>query len=56
MHKNHFCLVCKSQGVSFNKAIEELKLNFKVVDIVISDKHVKSFIKYEYNHKKYNLN
>ena len=26
--------------------------NFKVVDNVISDKHIKSFIKYEYNPKK----
>ena len=34
MYKNHFCLICESEGVSFNKAIEELKLNFKVVDNV----------------------
>ena len=32
-------------------AITELKDNFEVVDKVISDKHVKSFIKYEYNTK-----
>ena len=31
------------------EAIKELKDNFKVVDNVISDKHVKSFIKYEYD-------
>ena len=48
MYKNHFCLNRKSNAISFNKAIEELKLNFKVVNNVISDKHVKSFIKYEY--------
>ena len=48
----HFCLIWKSNGVSFEKAITELKDNFKVVDNVISDKHVKSFIKYEYNPKK----
>ena len=36
MSKNHFCLVT-----------EELKLNFKVVDNIISGKHIKSFIKYE---------
>ena len=42
----------KSNGVSFNPATEELKVNFKVVDNVISDKHVKSFVKYEYDPKK----
>ena len=48
----HFCLIWKSDGISFKKAITEIKDNFKVVDNVISDKHVKSFIKYEYNPKK----
>ena len=31
---------------------KELKLNLKVIDKVISDKHVKSFIKHEYKPKK----
>ena len=45
IHNNHFCLIGKSNGISFNQAIEnELELNFKVVDDVISDKHVESFI------------
>ena len=52
IYNKHFCLIWKSDGISFEKAITELKDNFKVVDIVISDKHVKSFIKYEYNPKK----
>ena len=53
IYNNHFCLIWKSDGVSFNQVIEhKLKPNFKVVDNVISDKHVKSFIKYEYNPKK----
>ena len=39
----------------FDKAIKESKDNFKIVDNVISDEHVKSFIKYEYNPKKYLL-
>ena len=53
IHNNHFCLIWKSERISFNQVIEnELKPNFKVVDNVISDKHVKSFIKYEYNPKK----
>ena len=56
MYENHFCLTWKSKAFSFNKAMEELKINFKVVDNVISDKHVKSFIKYEYKPKEFNLN
>ena len=46
IYNNHFCLLWKSNCISFNQVIEnELKPNFKVVDNVISDKHVKSFIK-----------
>ena len=52
MSKNHFCLIWKSNDISFNKATEELKLNFKVVDNVFSDEHVKSFNKYEYKTRK----
>ena len=52
IHENHFCLIWKSDGISFDKAIKELKDNYKVIDNVISDKHVKSFIKYEYKRKK----
>ena len=51
-HNNHFCLIWKSNGFSFSQAIKELKDNFKVIDNNISDKHVKSFIKYEYKHKR----
>ena len=53
IYNNQFCLIWKSKGISFNQVIEnELKPNFKVVVNVISDKHDKSFIKYEYNPKK----
>ena len=53
IHKSHFCSVWKSQNVNFlKKTMEELKLNFKVVDIYISDKHDEKFIKYEYNPEK----
>ena len=52
MCKNHFCLIWKSRGVSFKKAIEELKINFKVVDNVITDEHVKIFTRYEYKCEK----
>ena len=48
IHNKHFCLIWKTIGFSFSQAIEELKNNFKVVDNIISDKHDKSFIKYEY--------
>ena len=47
MENNHFCLIWKSQNISFNQVKEnDLKPNFKVLDNVIPDKHVKSFIKY----------
>ena len=52
IYNNHFYLIWKSNGISFNQAIRELKDNFKVVDNVVSDKPVKSFIIYEYNPKK----
>ena len=43
LYKNHFALIWKSNGISFNKAIEELKINFKIVDNCISKRHIKSF-------------
>ena len=52
IHNIHFCLIWKSDGVSVEGAIKELKDNFRVVDNVICDKHVKSYIKYEYKPKK----
>ena len=52
LYNNHFCWVWKSNGISFDKTIKESKDNFKNFDIVNSDKHVKSFIKYEYYPKK----
>ena len=52
IHNYHFCLIWKSNGISFDKAINELKDNFKIVDNVISVKHVKSYIKYEYTAEK----
>ena len=55
MSNKHFCLIWKSNGISFIRAIEELKLIFKVVDNVISDKHVKSSVKSEYKPNNFNL-
>ena len=56
--KHHLCTKTvpvyfwKSDTFDCNKAIEELKLIFKVVDNVISDKHVESYIKEEYKLEK----
>ena len=52
IYNNRFCLIWKSDGISFEKAITELKNNFGFVDNVISEKHFKCFNKYEYNPKK----
>ena len=49
---NHFCSIWKSQGVSFNQAIQELKNNFKIVDNYITDENVNSHFKYEFTPKK----
>ena len=48
LYNNHFCLIWKSQGVSFNQAIQELKNNFKIVDNYITEENVNSHFKYEY--------
>ena len=52
MYHNPFCLNWKSNGISFNKEIEELKLNFKVVDVAMSHKNDKNVIKYKHKPKK----
>ena len=52
MYRNHFSLIWKSNGTTFNKSIEEVKLNNKIVNNIISDDHVKSFNKDEYKSKK----
>ena len=52
LYNNHFCLIWKSQGVSFNQAIQELKNNFKLVDNYITGENVHSHFKYEFVPKK----
>ena len=52
LYNNHFCLIWKSQGVSFNQAIQELKSNFKIVDNYITEENVNSHFKYEFIPKK----
>ena len=52
LYNNHFCLIWKSHGVSFNQAITELKANFKMVDFYITEENVTSHFKYEFTPKK----
>ena len=52
LYKNHFCLIWKSQKISFNQAIREMKDNFKIVDNYISEENVNSHFKYEFIQKK----
>ena len=52
LDNNHFCLIWKSEKVSFNQAIKELKDNFEVVDNFITEDNVNSHFKYEFIPKK----
>ena len=49
---NHFCLIWKSERVSFIQAIKELKDSFKMVDNYITEEKVNSHFKYEFSPKK----
>ena len=49
---NHFCLIWKSEGVSFTQAIKDLKDNVKIVNNYITDENVFSHFKYEFIPKK----
>ena len=49
LQNNHFCLKWKSEGVSFNQAIKELK---DIVDNYITEENVSSRFKYEFIPKK----
>ena len=48
----HFYLILKSQNVSFNQAINELKANFEIADNYITEENVNSHFKYEFIPKK----
>ena len=48
LQKNHFCLIWKSEGVSFYQAIKDLKDNFKIVDIYLTEQIFNSHFKYEF--------
>ena len=52
LYNNHICLIWKSQSVSFNQAIQELKNNFRMVDNYITEENVNAYFKYEFMPKK----
>ena len=52
LYNNHFCFKWKSEGLSFNQAIKELKDNFKIVDNFITEENVKSHFEHIYKPKK----
>ena len=52
LYNNHFCLIWKTEGVSFNQAIRELKDNFQIVNNYITEENVNSHFKYEFTPKK----
>ena len=56
LFNNHFCVIWKSEGVSFKQAIKELKDNFKIVDNYITEENVTSHFKYEFIPKKIQSN
>ena len=52
LFNNHFCLIWKSEGVSFKQAVRELIDNFKMVDKFITEENIISHFKYEFIPKK----
>ena len=52
LYKKHYCLIWKSQNVSFNQTIQELKNSFKIVDNSMTEENVNSHFKYEFIPKK----
>ena len=48
LHYNHFCLIWKTEKINFNQAVKELKDNFIMVDISITEENLKSHFKYEF--------
>ena len=52
LYNNHFCLIWKSQNISFDQAVIELKKDFKIVNNYITHENVKSYFEYKYQPKK----
>ena len=48
LNNYHFCLLWNSEKVSFNKAIKDLKDNFKIADNYITEENVKSRFKNDF--------
>ena len=46
LYNNHFCLLWRSERVSFNQAIKKLKDKFKIVDNYVTEEKVKSHFEY----------
>ena len=55
LYTNHFCLIWKSEGVSFNQAVRELKDNFKIVDKYITEENLLLILNMNSYQKKLNL-
>ena len=52
IYNNNFCLIWKSENVSFKQAIQKLKNILKTVDNFITEENVKSHFEYLYKPKK----
>ena len=52
LYNNNFCLIWKSEGVSFIQVVKEFKDNFKKVDDYITEQNVNSYFKFEFIPKK----
>ena len=53
LQNNHFYLIWKSEGVSFNQSIRKLKGKFKTVNNYITEENVSCHFKYEFIPKKF---
>ena len=53
LRNNHFCLLWKSERVSFHQTIRELKHNFKIVNNYITEENVSCHSKKEFILQKY---
>ena len=52
LYNNQFCLIWKSEGISFTQVFKEMKDNFKIFDNYITEENVNSYFKYEFIPKK----
>ena len=52
LSNNHFCSIWKSEGVSFNQAIKELKDIFEIIDKYLTEENVRCYFEYIHRPKK----